>query len=114
MRAGRVRLRYVADGLIAASAGAGLLAIAVRAVAGGSLARALEGATLSWRPLRISPTQSPTTKSEGAVDAVDPGQCIRAPGGCAAPARLPGHAVPNDIVIVLFVVDLALLVSPWR
>ncbi len=26
---------------------------------------------------------------------------------------LPGNAVINDVVIVLFVVDLAILVSPW-
>ena len=26
---------------------------------------------------------------------------------------LPGNAVLNDVVIVLFVVDLAILVSPW-
>ena len=29
-----------------------------------------------------------------------------------APA-LPGNALLNDVVIVLFVVDLAILVSPW-
>ena len=28
--------------------------------------------------------------------------------------RLPGNAILNDVVIVLFVVDLAILVSPWR
>ncbi len=27
--------------------------------------------------------------------------------------RLPGIAILNDVVIVLFVVDLAILVSPW-
>jgi hypothetical protein len=27
---------------------------------------------------------------------------------------LPGNAVLGDVVIVLFVVDLAILVSPWR
>jgi hypothetical protein len=26
---------------------------------------------------------------------------------------LPGNAVLNDVVIVLFVVDLAIIVSPW-
>jgi hypothetical protein len=37
-------------------------------------------------------------------------------GNAAAPPRLiglPGNALVNDVVIVLFGVDLAILVSPW-
>jgi hypothetical protein len=40
------KLRQLAGGLIAASVGAGVLAVGVRAGWGGSFARALEGATL--------------------------------------------------------------------
>jgi hypothetical protein len=46
VKTSRTKLRHVAGGLIAASVGTGLLAIAVRAGWGGSSARALEGATL--------------------------------------------------------------------
>jgi hypothetical protein len=46
VRARRRQLRHLAGGLIAAAATVGLLAIGVRAGWGGSVGRALEGATL--------------------------------------------------------------------
>ena len=45
--------------------------------------------------------------------ALDLGERIRALGNRANRTRLPGNAILNDVVIVLFVVDLAILVSPW-
>jgi len=114
VKAGRRKLSYVAGGLIAASVGAGLLAIVVRAAWGGLTARALEGGTLflaaaayvahafahhdDWRDL--------LTKSILVSAFALWGLIQLAPG-------LPGSAVLNDIVIVLFVVDLAIIVSPW-
>ena len=110
----QTRLRYLAGGLIAASVFAGMLAIGVRAGWGGSTARALEGATLflaaaaylahvlahhdQWREL--------VTRSILVSAFALWGVAQIAPG-------LPGNAVLGDVVIVLFVVDLAIIVSPW-
>jgi hypothetical protein len=44
------------------------------------------------------------------ADALDPGERVRALGLVQIAPGLPGNAVLNDVVIVLFVV---ILVSPW-
>lgn len=108
------QLRYLAGGLIATSVAAGLVAIGVRAGSGGSLARALEGTTLflaaaacvahtlaHHETLRELLTRSILVSAFALW-----GMVQIAPG-------LPGNAVLNDVVIVLFVVDLAILLSPW-
>jgi hypothetical protein len=114
VRAHNRQLRHLAGGLIAASAAAGLLAIGVRAGWDGPPARALEGATLFLAAaayvahvaahhggLRELLTRSILVSAFALWGLVQ-----IAPG-------LPGNAVLNDVVIVLFVVDLAILVSPW-
>ena len=108
------QLRYLAGGLIAASATVGLLAIGVRAGWGGAPARALEGATLFLAAgayvahvlAHHETTRELLTRSILVSAFALWGLVQIAPG-------LPGGAVLNDVVIVLFVVDLAILVSPW-
>jgi len=108
-------LRHVAGWLISASGSAGLLAIVVRAVAGGSLARALEGGTLflaaaaylAYVLAHHTDRRELLTRSILVSAFALWGIVQLAPG-------LPGNAVLNDVVIVLFVIDLAILVSPWR
>ena len=114
MTARHRQLRYLAGGLIAASAVVGLVAIAVRAGSGGSVARALEGTTLFLAAAAYvahvlahhETTRELLTRSILVSAFALWGIVQIAPG-------LPGNAVLNDIVIVLFVVDLAILVSPW-
>ena len=108
------QLRYLAGGLIAASATVGLLAIGVRAGWGGAPARALEGATLFLAAAAYvahvlahhETTRELLTRSILVSAFALWGLVQIAPG-------LPGSAVLNDVVIVLFVIDLAILVSPW-
>ncbi len=108
------QLRYLAGGLIAASATVGLLAIGVRAGWGGAPARAFEGATLFLAAgayvahvlAHHETTRELLTRSILVSAFALWGLVQIAPG-------LPGGAVLNDVVIVLFVVDLAILVSPW-
>jgi hypothetical protein len=108
------QLRHLAGGLIAASALTGVFAIGVRAGWGGWPARALEGGTLflaaaaylayvlaHHATLRELMTRSILVSAFALWGLVQ-----IAPG-------LPGDAVLGDVVIVLFVVDLAVLVSPW-
>ena len=113
VKASRTRLRHLAGGLIAASVASGLLAIAVRAGWGGSSARALEGATLflaaaaylahvvahhdDRRELLTRSILVSAFALWGIVQIVP---------------SLPGNALLNDVVIVLFVLDLAILVTP--
>ena len=115
MKTREIPLRQIAGWLIAASAGAGVLAIFVRAVVGGSLARALEGATLflaaaaylAYLLAHHKDRRELLTRSILVSAFALWGVVQLAPG-------LPGNAVLNDVVIVLFVVDLAIIVSPWR
>jgi hypothetical protein len=112
--AGRTKLRHLAGGLIAASVATGLLAIVVRAVWGGSLARALEGAALflaagaylAHMIAHHEKRRELLTRSILVSAFALWGIVQIAPG-------LPGNLVFNDVVIVLFVIDLAILVSPW-
>ena len=115
MRFDNPTLRRVAGALIVASASAGLLAIVDRAGLGGSFARAFEAAALflaaaaylahvlaHHQDRRELLTRSILVSAFALWGIVQ-----------IAP-RLPGNAILNDVVIVLFVVDLAILVSPWR
>jgi hypothetical protein len=108
------QLRHLAGGLIAAAATVGLLAIGVRTGWGGSVARALEGGTLFLAAaayvahvLAHHECRRELLTRSILVSAFALWGLVQiAPG-------LPGNATLNDIVIVLFVVDLAILVSPW-
>jgi hypothetical protein len=108
------QLRHLAGGLIAASAIVGLFAIGARAGWGGAPARALEGATLFLAAAAYiahvlahhETTRELLTRSILVSAFALWGLVQIAPG-------LPGNAVLNDVVIVLFAVDLAILVSPW-
>jgi len=114
VRARHRQLRYLAGGLIAASATVGLIAIVVRAGWGGPAARALEGTTLFLAAAAYlthvmahhETTRELLTRSILVSAFALWGLVQIAPG-------LPDNAVLNDVVIVLFVVDLAILVSPW-
>lgn len=114
MRARRTQLRHLAGGLIAASVATGLLAIGVRAIWGGSLARALEaaalflaaGAYLAHVIAHHEDRRELLTRSILVSAFALWGIVQLAPG-------LPGNAVLNDVVIVLFVVDIAIIVNPW-
>jgi hypothetical protein len=93
---------------------AGLLAVWVRAAWGGSIARALEGATLFLAAgaylahvlAHHEHRRELLTRSILVSAFALWGIAQIAPG-------LPDSAVLNDVVIVLFVVDLAIIVSPW-
>jgi hypothetical protein len=114
VRAGQRQLRHLAGGLIAASVVVGIVAICVRAAWGGAGARALEGATLFLAAgaylvhvLAHHETRRELLTRSILVSAFALwGVAQIAPG-------LPGNPVLGDVVIVLFVVDLAILVSPW-
>lgn len=114
MNAGRTKLRHLAGGLIAASVGAGVLAIGVRAGGGGSSARAPEGAALflaaaaylAHAVAHHDNRRELLTRSILVSAFALRGIVQIAPG-------LPDNALLNDVVIVLFVIDLAILVSPW-
>jgi hypothetical protein len=115
VRARQRHLRYLAGGLIATSVVAGILAICVRAAWDGAAARALEGGTLFIAAgaylahvLAHHENRRELLTRSILVSAFSLwGIAQIAPG-------LPDAAVLNDVVIVLFVVDLAILVSPWR
>jgi hypothetical protein len=113
VNARRTNLRHLAGGLIVASVGTGILTICVRAGWGGWCARALEGATLflaasSYLAHAVAhhdERRDLLTRSILVSAFTLWGIVQIAPG-------LPGNALLNDIVIVLFVVDLAIIVSP--
>ena len=114
VRAHQRQLRQIAGGLIAGSAVAGLLAIGVRVGWVGSSVRALEATTLFLAAAAYvahvlghhDTLRELLTRSILVIAFALWGVVQLAPG-------LPGNALLNDVVIVLFVVDLAFLVSPW-
>ncbi len=114
MRTRQAKLRRLAGALILASVLAGILAICVRASWGGLAARVLEGGTLflaagaylAHALAHHDDRRELLTRSILVSAFALWGVAQLAPG-------LPGVAVLNDVVIVLFVVDLGLLVSPW-
>ena len=93
---------------------AGVLAVCVRGGWGGSPARVLEGATLFLAAgaclahvlAHHEDRRELLTRSILVSAFALWGVLQIAPG-------LPGSGVLNDVVIVLFVVDVAFLVSPW-
>lgn len=115
MRTRRRKLRNLAGWLIVSSVLTGILAIAIRASWGGALARALEGATLFLAAgaylahvvAHHEHRRELLTRSILVSAFALWGIAQIAPG-------LPGSAVLGDVVIVLFVIDLALIVSPWN
>ena len=115
MRARQPQLRHLAGALIAASTLAGVLAIGARAGWGATLARALEGAALFLAAAAYvahalahhDSTRELVSKSILVSAFALWGIVQIAPG-------LPGNAMLGDVVIVLFVVDLAIIISPWR
>jgi hypothetical protein len=114
MRTRRTTLRHAAGGLIAASAGAGILAICVRTASGGSSPRAFEGATLflaagAYLAHVVAHHDSPRELLTRSILVT----AFALWGVVQIAPELPGNALLNDVVIVLFVVDLAILVSPW-
>ena len=114
MRPGQRQLRHLAGGLISFSALVGLLAIGVRAGWGGAAARALEGATLFLAAAAY--VAHVLAHHEGARELLTRSILVTAFalwGLVQVAPGLPANAVLNDVVIVLFVVDLAMLVSPW-
>ncbi len=108
------RLRHLAGGLIVASVLVGVVAIVVRAAWGGLAARALEGSTLflaagaylAYVLAHHRNRRELLTRSILVTAFALWGVAQIAPG-------LPDDAVLGDVVIVLFVVDLAIVVSPW-
>jgi hypothetical protein len=110
----RTKLQHLAGGLIAASVGAGILAIGVRAGGNGTSARAPEGAALFLAAgaylahviAHHHNRRELLTRSILVTAFALWGIVQIAPG-------LPDNALLNDVVIVLFVIDLAILVSPW-
>ncbi len=114
MKAHQRRLRHIAGGLIAASVAAGLLAIGVRAGWGGSPARALEATTLFLAATAyIAHVLAHHDTLGELLTRSILGSAFALWGVVQLAPGLPGNAVLNDIVIVLFVVDLAVLVGPW-
>lgn len=114
MTARRTRLSHLAGALIAASVAAGVVAIAVRAAWGGLPACVLEGGTLFLaagayiaHALAHHDDQRELLTKSILVSAFALWGLIQLVPG------LPCSAVINDVVIVLFVVDLAIIVSPW-
>lgn len=115
MKRSRTWLRYVAAALIAASVAAGLLAICVRAVAGGPFARALEAAALFLAAAAY--TAHVLAHHEDRRELLTRSILVSAFalwGVVQIAPGLPGNAVLNDVVIVLFVIDLAIIVTPGR
>jgi hypothetical protein len=112
--AGRTTLRHLAGGLIAASAGTGLLAICVRAIWGGSLARALEGAALFLAAgAYLAHVLAHHEERRELLTRLILVSAFALWGIVQIAPGLPGNAVLNDVVIVLFVIDLAIIVTPW-
>ena len=108
------RLRRIAGALIVASASAAVLAIADRAGGDGSLARAFEGAALVLAAAAYlahvlahhQDRRELLTRSILVSAFALWGIVQIAPG-------IPDNAVLGDVVIVLFVVDVAIIVGPW-
>jgi hypothetical protein len=114
MRARQRQLRHLAGGLITSSALVGVVAIGVRAGSGGAVARALEGATLFLAATAY--VAHVLAHHQGARQLLTRSILVAAFalwGLVQVAPHLPQVAVLNDVVIVLFVVDLGLLVSPW-
>jgi hypothetical protein len=114
MTAPQRQLRHLAGALITVSGLVGVLAIIVRAGSGGAVARALEGATLFLAAAAYVAHVLAHHESAGQLLTRSILVAAFALWGLVQVAPgMPGAAVLNDVVIVLFVVDLGILVSPW-
>lgn len=114
VRTRRTRLRQVAGGLIAASVLAGLIAIAISAGSHGSSATAFEGAALflaagAYLAHVLAHHEHPRELLTRSILVT----AFALWGLVQIAPTMPGSAVLNDVVIVLFVVDVAMIVSPW-
>jgi len=108
------KLGHVAGWLIAASVLAGACAIAVRAGWGGLSARVLEGTTLFLAAAAY--LIHVLAHHEHARELVTKSILVSAFalwGIVQIAPTIPDAAVLNDVVIALFVIDLAIIVSPW-
>jgi hypothetical protein len=91
-----------------------LLAIAVRIGWGGSPARPLEGATLFLAAAAyLAHALAHHDDRRELLTRLILVTAFALWGIVQIAPALPDNAVLNDVVIVLFVVDLAILVSPW-
>jgi hypothetical protein len=114
MRPAQRQLRRLAGALITLSGLAGVVAIGVRAGWGGAAAQALEGTTLFLAAGAY--VAHVLAHHEGVRELLTRSILVTAFalwGLVQVAPGLPANAVLNDVVIVLFVVDLAILVSPW-
>ncbi len=108
----RAQLRALARRLIAASVAVGVLAICVRAAVGGAPAQTLEGATLFLAA--AAALAHVVARHDRRRELLIQAMLVTAFalwGVVQIAPTLPGVAVLNDIVILLFVADLAILVS---
>ena len=116
MKPHRPALRHVAGGLIVASIATGIGTILVRAAAGGSLTvRLLEGATLLLAAVAYLCYVLAHHRQFGQV--VTRLILVTAFALWAVVQLAPsfsGAALLNDLTILLFVADLAILLSPAR
>jgi hypothetical protein len=114
VRTARTGLRHLAGGLIAASVLAGLIAITIRAGAHGSSATAFEGAALflaagAYLAHVLAHHEHPRELLTRSILVT----AFALWGVVQIAPTMPGSALLNDVVIVLFVVDLAIIVTPW-
>jgi hypothetical protein len=110
----RAKLRHLAAWLIGASVVTGSVAIGVRAAVGGFPARALEGAALflaaaAYLAHVLAHHEDPRELLTRSILV----SAFALWGIVQLVPSLPDVAMLNDVVIVLFVIDLAFLVSPW-
>jgi hypothetical protein len=108
-----MKLRHLAGGLMGASVGTGLLAICVRAVWGGSSARALGGATVFFAA--VAYLAHVVAHHDDRRELMTRSILFSALRFGGSRRSRPDRRITrqlNDVVIVLFVVDLAILVSP--
>jgi hypothetical protein len=114
VRTRQEQLRHLAGWLIGGSVVTGMVAVAVRAGWGGWSARALEGGTLLLAAGAY--LAHVLAHHEHGRELLTKSILVSAFalwGLLQIAPTLPAAAVLNDVVIVLFVVDLAILVSPW-
>jgi hypothetical protein len=114
MRTPHGQLRHLAGWLIAGSVVAGTCAIAVRAGWGGWSAQALEGGTLflaagAYLAHVLAHHDTPRELLTKSILV----SAFALWGILQIVPALPEAAVLNDVVIALFVIDLAIIVSPW-
>jgi hypothetical protein len=108
------KLGHVAGWLTSASVLAGMCAIGVRAGWGGVSARVLEGATLFLAAAAY--LAHVLAHHEHARELLTKTILVSAFalwGMVQIAPTMPDVAVLNDVVIALFVIDLAIIVSPW-